>query len=943
MARKPKDKSKHSTKREAALEAERQRDKELREKYFMGRRDILERFKELLSTPYGERKVWSIYGIGGIGKSWLLAELEDGAKENRYRTSYVNLENCKDHSSLFIAIWEQVTGEDPSPFPESSRNIARLHRILTERNETREIPLGEVWKTVLVNLGKQIPKIGGFYGDVKGDLEDRSKEYDDNFLKQFPQIMKASLLEDIEANLEKKSSGCVLFLDTYERCPLNVMEAVKALMEEYQGSAVIVIAGRESLLEKHLPRGEGWEAVIEEEELPDLEIGDIREWLKTGAAASVKADTNARRIKYATAGFPLLVTFVLETLGKEGLEELPSISLGMEITGKERQEEFFRKRILGVLEKLDADDASSLKIAAFPRRFNGTLFSTLFEKLETGRGSLEVRKFFKKVKEYSFVRSEDEWFHCHTVLQDAVRFDWLEENKKLWETMHKVCSCYFDNEDGLDAFLEKNFHDYQLRPFESWQEFTATYSEWSADEGKRPIADAMLEDFSSYCAHTGVGISDEELFQVFDGVDTLLFEYPRGDRAALCLRRIDLLEAAKAIVTDRVREASLNNSLGNTWWALPTGDRAENIEKAIRYYELALKVFTNEALPEQWATTQNNLGTAYSDRIRGERAENIERAIEHYTLALEVRTREVFPEQWAVTQNNLGAAYNDRIRGERAENIESAIEHYTMALEVRTREAYTAEWARTQNNLGEAYRNRIRGERADNIENAIEHFKLALEVRTREAFPAGWATTQNNLGTAYVDRIRGERAENIESAIEHYELALEVYTREAFPADWAMTQNNLGAAYSSRISGDRAENIEKAIEHYTLALEEYTREAFPADWAMTQNNLGTSFSNRIRGERAENIESAIEHYTIALEVRTREGLPIDFGETKHNLALVYLEDDFPFPEKERLEIALGHLEEACEVLDPDYQVHRIAFKKRDEVKARLRELEEEGE
>jgi tetratricopeptide (TPR) repeat protein len=52
--------------------------------------------------------------------------------------------------------------------------------------------------------------------------------------------------------------------------------------------------------------------------------------------------------------------------------------------------------------------------------------------------------------------------------------------------------------------------------------------------------------------------------------------------------------------------------------------------------------------------TQNNLGNAYLERIRGERAENLEQAIFHYRQALEVYTRQAYPEQWATTQNNLG-------------------------------------------------------------------------------------------------------------------------------------------------------------------------------------------------------------------------------------------------------------------------------------------------
>jgi CHAT domain-containing protein len=97
------------------------------------------------------------------------------------------------------------------------------------------------------------------------------------------------------------------------------------------------------------------------------------------------------------------------------------------------------------------------------------------------------------------------------------------------------------------------------------------------------------------------------------------------------------------------------------------------------------------------------LATAYSDRIRGERADNLEEAIRHYELALEVRTRAAFPEQWAGTQNNLANAYSDRIRGERADNLEAAIRHYELALEVRTREQLPQDRVQTARNLGDLH------------------------------------------------------------------------------------------------------------------------------------------------------------------------------------------------------------------------------------------------
>ena len=90
--------------------------------------------------------------------------------------------------------------------------------------------------------------------------------------------------------------------------------------------------------------------------------------------------------------------------------------------------------------------------------------------------------------------------------------------------------------------------------------------------------------------------------------------------------------------------------------------RAENLEEAIRLYELALQVYTREAFPEHWARAQNNLAIAYSDRIRGVRAENLEEAIRLYELALQVRTPSAFPQDCRRTAYSLGRLlYDERL------------------------------------------------------------------------------------------------------------------------------------------------------------------------------------------------------------------------------------------------------------------------------------------
>ena len=86
-------------------------------------------------------------------------------------------------------------------------------------------------------------------------------------------------------------------------------------------------------------------------------------------------------------------------------------------------------------------------------------------------------------------------------------------------------------------------------------------------------------------------------------------------------------------------------------------------------YVEALKEYTRERMPLNWAMTQNDLGNAL--RTLGEResgTERLEQAVSAYVEALKERTRERVPLDWAMTQNNLGNAL--RTLGERESGTE---------------------------------------------------------------------------------------------------------------------------------------------------------------------------------------------------------------------------------------------------------------------------------
>jgi tetratricopeptide (TPR) repeat protein len=77
---------------------------------------------------------------------------------------------------------------------------------------------------------------------------------------------------------------------------------------------------------------------------------------------------------------------------------------------------------------------------------------------------------------------------------------------------------------------------------------------------------------------------------------------------------------------------------------LPTGDRGENLRRAIACFEAALRVYSEADFPQDWAMTQNNLGNAYLYLPTGDRGENLRRAIACYEAACASGPRPTFPQ-----------------------------------------------------------------------------------------------------------------------------------------------------------------------------------------------------------------------------------------------------------------------------------------------------------
>lgn len=309
--------------------------------------------------------------------------------------------------------------------------------------------------------------------------------------------------------------------------------------------------------------------------------------------------------------------------------------------------------------------------------------------------------------------------------------------------------------------------------------------------------------------------------------------------------------------------AMAQSNLGIAYADLATGNRSDNLLRAIDCYQAAQTVLTENNFPSLWARTQNNLGNAYAELPTGEREENLRRAIACYQAAQRVQTEHDYPVHWAKAQNNLGMVYTNLPTGDRGENLQRAIGCYQAAQRVWTERDFPADWAMLLSNLGSAYAALPTGDRGENLERAVDCYLAALRVRTERDLPAGWARTQNNLGSAYAELPAGDRAENLRLAIGCYLAALRVRTERDFPASWARTQNNLGNAYAELPTGDRVESLRQAISCYEAALRVRTERDLPAEWAITQNDLATACEELLAIERGGHLGRAVACYQAA--------------------------------------------------------------------------------
>lgn len=169
----------------------------------------------------------------------------------------------------------------------------------------------------------------------------------------------------------------------------------------------------------------------------------------------------------------------------------------------------------------------------------------------------------------------------------------------------------------------------------------------------------------------------------------------------------------------------------------------------IQTYTNALNVLKDSELEAVKASIYMNLGICYQEISEGRRGALLE-AVRCYQEALKFYTKEEFPEEFAFAQNNLALAYLSMPLVEAGDQLRVAIAIQALreCLKVYQRETHGELWASTQLNLANALQYAPTSHIEENLQEAVNIYEEILSVRKATENPVGYARLLANQGNA---------------------------------------------------------------------------------------------------------------------------------------------------------------------------------------------------
>jgi tetratricopeptide (TPR) repeat protein len=295
--------------------------------------------------------------------------------------------------------------------------------------------------------------------------------------------------------------------------------------------------------------------------------------------------------------------------------------------------------------------------------------------------------------------------------------------------------------------------------------------------------------------------------------------------------------------------AVLAYRLGLAYAEMPTGNPAENLRRALAFYDVAAAIFDPRFEPVHHARVLNAAGAAHRGlNNRPKAAELFEKAVS------------LFGE--GGTENERAAAYNNLglCRAEMGQ-AQAGVEAFDAAIALF--DAYTDEGKRgimsTLHNRGQAHTSLGTEE---GLEAALADFEEARGMIDPDDNPLHYGMVEHSVGvtcSALAKVSEDGRSAFLQEAIRAFNNSLLVFTRTAFPYYYALVKHNLGLAHEAQRG---TANLRRALVSFEDALAVFDTRLHADAWKQAYASL-----ERVEKElNAKETRSRIDHFAALLAV-----------------------------------------------------------------------------
>jgi len=427
-------------------------------KHFVGRRDLIDTYETLSKNARTRQAtVLNFYGMGGIGKSTLLKEIQTEALENGSQVFYYDFKENESSVSIAkyyesICIWLEknkikahylplaymiyfrslhpmtASNENIPPFMKEGGLYADLAQLVVESNL---IPAaGSVMKHAYKGykyLSTKVTFDKSILLQIK-ELEELTQEEIEEKLAYF-------LLQDLlKINKNKQKYDIIFLFDTYEHYTKSIIsystsDWVQELVSELENNCFFVISGKEKLLWEE----DIWKGFIFSHKLESL---DFDESLNLVKRLGVIEDEIAYEIVSSSKGVPFYISILVETYHKstqKNIEDFRNLNPD--------------KIVNRLISHIDKNEKFILAYLSFLRFFDEEIFTHITQTMSMTNIS------FSQITQYSFFSEKDGLVFMHDLVRDA--FSKTEAVQYAIDA-NKIMFSYYDNKL---LYKEKNLSE----------------------------------------------------------------------------------------------------------------------------------------------------------------------------------------------------------------------------------------------------------------------------------------------------------------------------------------------------------------------------------------------------------------------------------------------------------------------------------------------------